>query len=96
MTDNAGTSQQPARRRWLWDRPTGEILILIVTFTVCFGVLSSGFTVAMVAIFNPEADVSLWVARITGTFNTMLGVMAGFLAGRTDLRAVRRDDGPAE
>ena len=28
--------------------------------------------------------MSLWVSRITGILNTMIGLLAGFLAGRTD------------
>ena len=31
-------------------------------------------------------DSTAWVARVTGLLNTMIGLLAGFLAGRTDLR----------
>lgn len=66
------------------DRPTGEILVLSITATVCFGVLASGVLVALVVLKDPHADVSIWVSRITGILNTMVGLLAGFLAGRTD------------
>lgn len=70
-------------RRFL-DRPTGEILVLSVTFTVCFGVLASGATIAAISLFHPETDISNWIARVSGILNTMIGLLAGFLAGRTD------------
>lgn len=78
----------------LSDRPTGEILILSVTFTVCFGVLASGATVALISFFHPSTDVSTWVARITGILNTMIGLLAGFLAGRTDREQMKSYESP--
>ena len=68
------------------DRATGEILVLAITFTVCFGVIASGLMVGLIVAFRPGTDVSVWVSRITGILNTMLGLLAGFLAGRTDFR----------
>jgi hypothetical protein len=67
------------------DRPTGEILVLTITFTVCFGILASGALVGVVVLVHPETDVSVWVSRITGILNTMVGLLAGYLAGRTDV-----------
>lgn len=71
------------KRRFL-DRPTGEILVLSITFTVCFGIIATGFMVGLIVLFRPGVDVSVWVSRITGILNTMVGLLAGFLAGRTD------------
>lgn len=71
------------------DRPTGEILVLSVTFTVCFGVIASGAMVGLIVIFRPGTDVTAWVARVTGILNTMIGLLAGFLAGRTDRTELR-------
>jgi uncharacterized membrane protein HdeD (DUF308 family) len=67
--------------RWR-DRSTGDILVLMITLTVCFGVLASGLIIAAISLFHPESDVSNWVSRISGILNTMLGLLAGFLAGR--------------
>lgn len=66
------------------DRPTGEVLVLSITFTVCFGVLASGLMIGIIVIFRPGTDVSVWVSRVTGLMSTMVGLLAGFLAGRTD------------
>jgi len=70
--------------RLLRDRSTGEIMVLAITFTVCFGILASGGLVAILVIWHPTVDVSPWITRITGLLNTMIGLLAGFLAGRTD------------
>ena len=75
------------------DRPTGEILVLCITFTVCFGVLASGMTIALISFFHPATDVSNWIARITGILNTMIGLLAGFLAGRTDTKILQSSQG---
>jgi hypothetical protein len=70
-----------------WEKKTtGEIMVLVITFTVCFGVLASGVTIAILAIFRPSIDITLWASRITGIMNTMIGLLAGFLAGRTDYK----------
>lgn len=78
----------------LSDRPTGEILVLSVTFTVCFGVLASGATIGLISLIHPSTDISNWVARIAGILNTMIGLLAGFLAGRTDREQLRGPNEP--
>jgi hypothetical protein len=40
--------------------------------------------VGVITVVNPDKDLSVWISRITGILNTMLGLLAGFLAGRTD------------
>ena len=55
----------------------------MVAGTVCFSVLASGLIIAVVSLIHPETDVSNWIARVSGTMNTMVGLLAGFLAGRT-------------
>lgn len=59
-------------------------MVLMITGTVCFGVIASGGLVAILVIWHPNVDVSPWITRITGLLNTMIGLLAGFLAGRTD------------
>ena len=83
------------RRAWWKDRSTGEILVLGITFTVCFGVLASGATIAVISIVHPDTDVTIWISRVTGLLNTMLGLLAGFLAGRTDYH-VRASQSPTD
>ena len=80
----------------LGERSTGEIMVLTITFTVCFGVVASGFLVAVITIINPDKDVTVWISRITGILNTMLGLLAGFLAGRTDANVIKQQQQPSE
>lgn len=69
---------------WLTSRSTGDLLVLIIASTVCFSVLASGATVVAVKFLHPEADVSQVVGTISDILNTLIGLLAGFLAGRTD------------
>lgn len=71
----------PAQARFR-DRPTGDLLVLMIAGTVCFGVLASGAIIAVVVLLHPETDVSNWISRVSGILNTMVGLLAGFLAGR--------------
>lgn len=64
----------------------------MIAGTVCFSVLASGAVIAFITISRPEVDVSVWIAKITGIMSTMLGLLAGFLAGRTDYTTSRPDD----
>ncbi len=77
--------------RRLGERTTGEIMVLFITFTVCFGVIASGAMVGILLLFRPEVDVSPWITRVTGLLNTMIGLLAGFLAGRTDTAVARKE-----
>ena len=37
--------------------------------------------------------MSVWVTRVTGLLNTLIGLLAGFLAGRTDRSQSNGADG---
>jgi uncharacterized membrane protein HdeD (DUF308 family) len=76
----------------MFARPTGDILILSLTLTVCFSLIASGLVVAIIAFVHPNKDLSLWVSRITGIINTMIGVIAGFLAGRTEMTSRKNSE----
>lgn len=71
---------------WLGKRSTGEIMVIAITFTVCASIFAGGIAVTIVAITHPDTDVTVWVTRITGLLNTLVGLLAGFLAGRTDYK----------
>lgn len=66
------------------NRPTSELLIMMIAGTICFSVLATGATVAVVKLLHPEVDTSGTVNSLTDVINTMIGLLAGFLAGRTD------------
>lgn len=72
-------------RRWLAQRSTGDLLVLLIASTICFTVLATGFTIGLLAVIRPETDTSNAGRVITDIINTLLGLLSGFLAGRTDL-----------
>ena len=69
---------------WLSRRSTGDLLVLLIAGTVCGMVAVAGFGVLIVSILRPEANVQVVIGRISDTVNTLIGLLAGFLAGRTD------------
>jgi hypothetical protein len=82
----------PSRRTLLAGRSTTDLLILMIAGTVCFAVLAFGAAVAVIEIRNPDADTSTAASAISDILNTLIGLLAGFLAGRTDaLRTLRRE-----
>jgi hypothetical protein len=66
------------------DRATGEILVLMIAGTICSSVLLAGATAGIVKITNPNADITSGLNALTDVINTLIGLLAGFLAGRTD------------
>lgn len=58
-------------------------MILIITGTVCFSVLSIGFTIGVILIVQPATDLSPWLGRFTNLLSGLIGLLAGYLAGRT-------------
>jgi protein-S-isoprenylcysteine O-methyltransferase Ste14 len=69
----------------LRDRATGDLLVLMIAGTVCFSVLAAGGACVVALIIDPDANVVPVVSRVTGVINTLIGLLAGFLAGRTNL-----------
>lgn len=72
------------KKPWWAERTTGDLLILGISFTVCFSVLASGALVGLLALVQPTRDTSAMVGAIGDVINTLIGLLAGFLAGRTD------------
>jgi len=69
-----------------WEhRTTGDILVLMVAATVCSSVIFGGATIAAVKITNPDADVTSATNILSDVINTLIGLLAGFMAGRTDV-----------
>lgn len=84
------------------NRETTDILILMIAGTICFALLASGATIAFIEIrSNGEADTAVAFKSVQDVLNTLIGLLAGFLAGRTDsirqeVRRSRRKDEDAE
>lgn len=83
------------RFRSLRNRTTGELLVLLVGVTVCGYVVCVGTALILLAFFHPNADATAAFRSITSIINTLVGLLAGFLAGRTDvlLKRDKNDEG---
>ena len=57
---------------------------MLVAVTICFSVLAAGAAIALIEITSPGADTTQAAAAISDVINTLIGLLAGFLAGRTD------------
>jgi len=68
----------------LRDRPTGDLMVLMVATTVCGSVVLGGAAVILVTLLRPDIDVTNAARNIADLLNTLIGLLAGFLAGRTD------------
>jgi hypothetical protein len=77
---------------WLERRTTGDLLILIISLTVCGTVLLGMLVLGTIAVIQPGTDTTAGAAAIVGVINVLIGLLAGFLAGRTDTHlSISRD-----
>lgn len=67
----------------LMDRSTGDLLVLMVAGTICFTVIASGASIIVVELIHPEQDTTAASKSIVGIVNLLIGILAGFLAGKT-------------
>jgi uncharacterized membrane protein YqjE len=64
-------------------RPTGDLLVLIFGITLCALIVLAGITALMLLIFRPDVDTTTrLVSAVATALNTVVGLLAGFLAGR--------------
>jgi hypothetical protein len=57
----------------------------MIASTVCLVVVGGVATIVVVEILHPQTSTDAAVASINDIVNTLIGLLAGFLAGRTDL-----------
>lgn len=69
--------------RGLGSRSTADLLILLVAATVCVAVLAAGGALAVVAIVQPGRDLSDVGGTLSHIVSVLVGLVAGFLAGRS-------------
>lgn len=83
-------------RKPLGERSTGDIMVLMISGTICFGLVATGAIAAVFAFVHPDADLSGPSRFIADVVNTLIGLLAGFLAGRTDANLATRKAEPDE
>jgi hypothetical protein len=55
----------------------------MVAGTICAGVLLGGAALVVSEFVQPQIDTSAGARAIAGVINTLVGLLAGFLAGKT-------------
>lgn len=68
------------------NRSTTDTLVLMIAGTICFTVLATGATVAVVEIRDSSVDTDGIVGSLSDVVNTLIGLLAGFLAGRAQVQ----------
>jgi hypothetical protein len=63
-------------------RTTTDLLLLMVVATVCVVVLASAVTLAVLSVSRPEVDTTTAQATTRDGVAALIGLLAGFLAGR--------------
>jgi hypothetical protein len=68
--------------RRLRDRPTGDLLVLIIAGTICTIVLGAGLGTVILVVFRPDEPViAKVVGALSAVINTLIGLLAGYIAG---------------
>lgn len=65
-------------------RTVGELIILMLAGTVCVSVVLTGTGLVLLAVLAPERDTTKLIAGFTSVISSLLALIAGFLAGRSD------------
>jgi SNF family Na+-dependent transporter len=68
----------------LRERNTSDLLVLLIAGTICFSVAAGVLTVLLLSLFQPDNENAAAVALLSDVINTLIGLLAGFIAGRTD------------
>lgn len=67
----------------LRDRSTGEVLVLLIAFTVCGYIVVISAVLIVNVIVNPNAEETGAARNIADIINTLIGLLAGYLAGKS-------------
>jgi hypothetical protein len=80
------------------ERSTIELMVLILTVTVCATILLIGGGIAVSELIHPEVDTSAAASGLAQVLSMILGALLGLLAGRSERGRglYRRPDGSAD
>lgn len=74
------------------DRSVADTLVLIIATTICVAILLAVVGVFTLQLADPKVDLTHLIGNLNDVINTMIGLMAGYLAGRTEKTRLRRKD----
>ena len=67
-------------------------MVLMVAATICGTVVLTATGSFVFKLLHPESDLNKTFVLIADILNTLIGLLAGFLAGRAEVGAKRRLD----
>lgn len=73
-------------------RSTVELMVLMLTATVCAALLLLGGSIAVIEVVNPTADTTGGVTAFAATVEILTGAVLGLIAGHSTARMARRHD----
>ena len=85
-----------AKPHILAGRPAGEVVIILLTFTVSIVMLLGGIGIFMITIMRPEYDASNFWAAANQTITIVVGAVVGYVAGKGETTVVGRRAAPLE
>lgn len=68
------------------DRPTGDLVVLMLAAMVALVALLSATAVLVLAVLDPARDLTLAIQGITDFMGIIVGAVVGFVAGRSPVR----------
>jgi hypothetical protein len=71
-----------SERKRLGDRPTPDLVVVLLTICVVFVVVFSLVGAVVLRIVEPTTDLTNIAKSIAGITNTLIGAVVGYLAGR--------------
>jgi Zn-dependent protease with chaperone function len=71
-------------------------MLLMVAGTICVAILISIISIGMIEVVHPETDTNEAAIALGAVLNTLVGLLAGYLAGRTQRVRERRADDTIE
>lgn len=70
--------------------------MLMIAGTICFGLIATGAVTAIFVFANPNTNIEGPARLIADVVNTLIGLLAGFMAGRTGMHTTPPGEKDAE